>query len=134
MYVLSRVRLCNPIDCSPPGLSIHGILQARTLEWVAISFSNTNIHCGPEDIFLEFIIKVENFFLHIQALNLHSYFLIIFSYSWVKELSATDCNTTFVTYQVSLYTWFCFHAFYSSAIPCQSLHSFCIVLIITTLK
>ena len=32
--------LCDPIDGSPPGLSVHGILQARTLEWVAISFSN----------------------------------------------------------------------------------------------
>ena len=32
--------LCNPIDGSPPGFSIPGILQARTLEWVTISFSN----------------------------------------------------------------------------------------------
>ena len=32
--------LCNPIDGSPPGSSIPGILQARTLEWVAIPFSN----------------------------------------------------------------------------------------------
>ena len=32
--------LCNPIDGSPPGFSVPGILQARTLEWVAISFSN----------------------------------------------------------------------------------------------
>ena len=32
--------LCDPIDCSPPGSPIPGILQARTLEWVAISFSN----------------------------------------------------------------------------------------------
>ena len=32
--------LCNPIDSSPPGSSIPGILQARILEWVAISFSN----------------------------------------------------------------------------------------------
>ena len=31
--------LCNPMDCSLPGLSIHGIFQARVLEWVAISFS-----------------------------------------------------------------------------------------------
>ena len=30
---------CNPMDCSPPGSSVHGILQARILEWVAISFS-----------------------------------------------------------------------------------------------
>ena len=36
----SRVRLCDPIDGSPPGSSVPGILQARTLEWVAISFSN----------------------------------------------------------------------------------------------
>ena len=31
--------LCDPMDCSLPGFSVHGILQARTLEWVAISFS-----------------------------------------------------------------------------------------------
>ena len=31
--------LCNPIDCSPPGSSIHGIFQARVLEWGAIAFS-----------------------------------------------------------------------------------------------
>ena len=36
----SHVRLCNPIDGSPSGSPIPGILQARTLEWVAISFSN----------------------------------------------------------------------------------------------
>ena len=33
--------LCNPIDGSPPGSPIPGILQGRTLEWVSISFSNT---------------------------------------------------------------------------------------------
>jgi len=36
----SCLTLCNPIDGSPPGSAIPGILQARTLEWVAISFSN----------------------------------------------------------------------------------------------
>ena len=35
----SRVWLCDPIDGSPPGSPVPGILQARTLEWVAISFS-----------------------------------------------------------------------------------------------
>ena len=34
--------LCNPIDGSPPGSPVHGILQARTLEWVTISFSKRN--------------------------------------------------------------------------------------------
>ena len=34
--------LCDPIDGSPPGSPVPGILQARTLEWVAIAFSNYN--------------------------------------------------------------------------------------------
>ena len=32
--------LCDPIDSSPPGFAVPGILQARTLEWVATAFSN----------------------------------------------------------------------------------------------
>ena len=36
----SCLTLCDPIDCSPPGSPVPGILQARTLEWVAISLSN----------------------------------------------------------------------------------------------
>ena len=36
--------LCEPIDGSPPGSSVPGILQARILEWVAISFSNACMH------------------------------------------------------------------------------------------
>ena len=35
----SRPTLCDPVDRSPPGSSVYGILQARILEWVAISFS-----------------------------------------------------------------------------------------------
>ena len=31
--------LCDPMDCNPPGSSVYEILQARVLEWVAISFS-----------------------------------------------------------------------------------------------
>ena len=37
--LLSRVRLCDPTDCSLPGSSIHGIFQTRVLEWVAIIVS-----------------------------------------------------------------------------------------------
>ena len=36
--VLRHVWLCDPMDCNPPGSSLHGIFQARTLEWVAISY------------------------------------------------------------------------------------------------
>ena len=47
----SCLTLCNPTDGSPPGSSVPGILQARTLEWVAIFFSsymlygNVNLNC-----------------------------------------------------------------------------------------
>ena len=36
----SYLTLCDPMDGSPPGSPVPGILQARTLEWVAIAFSN----------------------------------------------------------------------------------------------
>ena len=39
----SCLTLCDPIDGSPPGSSVHRILQARILEWVAISFSTREV-------------------------------------------------------------------------------------------
>ena len=47
--------LCNPIDGSPPGSPVPGILQARTLEWVAISFSreDRNYKVPPIEVFIE---------------------------------------------------------------------------------
>ena len=39
--------VCNPMECSPPGSSVHGILQTRMLEWVAIPFSRGL--CDPMD-------------------------------------------------------------------------------------
>ena len=39
-WLQSCPTLCDPIEGSPPGFHVPGILQARTLEWVAISFSN----------------------------------------------------------------------------------------------
>ena len=39
----THAQSCDPMDCSPPGSSVHGLFQARILEWVAISFSLENI-------------------------------------------------------------------------------------------
>ena len=39
IHAQSCLTLCNSMNCSPPGSSVHGLLQARILEWVAISFS-----------------------------------------------------------------------------------------------
>ena len=40
----SEVRLSDPMDCSVPGSSVHGIFQARVLEWGAIAFSELRLH------------------------------------------------------------------------------------------
>ena len=61
--IYSRLRVCmlslqlcptlwDPTDCSPPGSSVHGILQARILEWVAIPFSRGSSHPGMEPMSL----------------------------------------------------------------------------------
>ena len=42
--------LCNPMDHSPPGSSVHGIFQVRILEWVAIFFSRESSETGIEPI------------------------------------------------------------------------------------
>ena len=39
LFTKSCLIFCNPMDCSPPGSSVHGISQARILKWVAVSFS-----------------------------------------------------------------------------------------------
>ena len=41
LVIQSCLTLCNTMGCSPPGSSVHGILQARVLEWVAISYSRS---------------------------------------------------------------------------------------------
>ena len=43
--------LCDPMDCSPPGSSIHGIFQARVLEWGAIAFSIPSFYFPPIHVF-----------------------------------------------------------------------------------
>ena len=47
LVIQSCLTLCDPMDCSPPSSSVHGILQARILEWVAISFSRGSLQ--PRD-------------------------------------------------------------------------------------
>ena len=43
---VSCLTICSPMDCSPPGTSVYGVLQERILEWVAIPFSKS---CGDTD-------------------------------------------------------------------------------------
>ena len=46
-YAQTCPALCDPLDCSPPGSSVHGIILARLLEWAAISFSRQESCGGP---------------------------------------------------------------------------------------
>ena len=68
--------LSKPMNCSPPGYSVHGISQARTLEWVAISFSR-------DSFFLYISYYLENF------LGIYSYNILFVQYifSSVQSLS-----------------------------------------------
>ena len=85
--------LCNPVDCSPPGFSVHGILQARILEWIAISSSRgsswprdeTRVSCTANGFFTTWttreapmqvkFILVTNFFLKNSTCKVR--------YSWI---------------------------------------------------
>ena len=55
----SCLTLCDPMDCSLPGSSVHGILQARILEWVAVSFSRYTSYrmLNPEEK-TEFLLSI----------------------------------------------------------------------------
>ena len=86
--------LCDPVNCSPPGSSIHGILQARVLEWVASSFSRGSSQ--PTDWTQVSLIAGRRFNLWArEALN----YINLDLYSYVKMLRASrfyeDCSCCF---------------------------------------
>ena len=49
-YVFCGVQPCDPMECSPPGSSVHGISQARILEWGAVSYSRGSSLCSAAAI------------------------------------------------------------------------------------
>ena len=69
--------LCNPMDCSPPGSSVHEIFQAKILEWVAISFSRgssqlrdrTRVFCIAGRFFTDWAIR-EASILHLEHISI----------------------------------------------------------------
>ena len=62
MSTLSRVQLCDPMDCIPPGSSVHGIYQARILEWIASSLSRDLPDAGIQPVSLELLALSGRFF------------------------------------------------------------------------
>ena len=53
----SCLTLCDHMDCSPPGSSVHGILQAGILEWVAISYSKGHLQNVVQTLMEQSIIQ-----------------------------------------------------------------------------
>ena len=72
----SRLILCDPMDCSQPGSSVHGISQARLLDWVAISSSRGSFRPRDQTAYLGL--------LHCrQILKTHYYFYLSLLHSYV---------------------------------------------------
>ena len=82
----SCLTLCDPIDGSPPGSSVHGIFQARVLEWVAIAFSVVSLcSCKPHSSFTpisQVNSSIFSFYAFISAVDtlviIHSFLKLIF--------------------------------------------------------
>ena len=64
VFIKHAKSLCNPVDCSLPGSSVHGILQARILKWVAISSSRGFPDPGFEPVSLMSRAMAGGFFNH----------------------------------------------------------------------
>ena len=73
--------LCDPVDCSLPGSSVHGILQTRILEWVAISFSRGSSR--PRD--QTRVSRIGGRRFNLWATRLCNYYSIPLYYDWSAE-------------------------------------------------
>ena len=99
----SCLTLCDPVDCSPPGLSLHGILQARTLEWVATPFSRGSSQ--PRDQTRSPILQADSLQLSHRGLILDLWFKwktpkIYGRFFWGKIGSLSPSQTRWARYVV----------------------------------
>ena len=92
--------LCDPTDCSPEGSSVHGILRARILEWVAISSSRassqptdkTHVSCIGRWILYPWATAEATEGFHYEVLILHQFFIPLQSFS-THPASTGDLST-----------------------------------------
>ena len=114
----SCLTLCDPMDCSLPGSSVHGIFQARVLEWVAIAFSRgsswprdqTQVSCIAGRYFTLWATR-EAPLMHIVSTNVKVFcFLHKGSLGNTKILSAT--SETVITF-LAFYLYMHFHAVFN---------------------
>ena len=88
----SRLTPSDPMDCGPPGSSVHGIFQARVLEWVAIAFSNMYVYlwlihvdiCQKPTHCTAIILQLK--ICQLKKELLKSRYRINYNTSWLEEL------------------------------------------------
>ena len=89
--------LCNPIDGSPPGSPVPGILQARTLEWVAISFSNKNMTTQPHSFFsVQFLLVLPTGWTQLKSSHMGDWEILFYMYSLVYAHSSFQRNSDWI--------------------------------------
>ena len=77
----SCLTLCNTMDCSPPGSSVHGILQARILEWVAISFSKKSSRFTKIESCLGYLIPPSRKWSPLTFFNISQYQILCLTFN-----------------------------------------------------
>ena len=99
--------LCDPMDCSPPGSSVHGILQARILDWIAISFSRgsspprdwTWVSCTASRLFTSWATRETHASTEDTASSLtQAHRLLLLLFLWLSSLKKTKQKQTFSLY------------------------------------
>ena len=88
----SCLTLCDPTDCSPPGFSVLGILKARKLQWIAVSYSmgvswsrdQTRVSCIEGRFFTSWASKGTQYIIkHVQSYILNFWHLIVSSFFYL---------------------------------------------------
>ena len=95
----SVVSLCNPLDCSPAGSSVHGISQARILEWVAIPFSRGYQQLISQDHFFFFFNPV-----HFSVICLNA--------NPSRKLSVAQSQSSMTSVPLNIPSIVCFYSSY----------------------
>ena len=135
----SCLTLCDPMDCSPPGSFVHGILQARMLKWVAISFSRgsswprgwTQVSCIAGRLFTDWATR-ELFYWKKLIFNSKP----STSNRWVQSLLQTILSILSSTGCTGALSWKPLFFFIQilPILPSQSISSFCTVSMTLTNK
>ena len=114
----------NPMDCSPPGPSVHGISQARILKWVAISFSRgssqpraqTHVSCIGRQILHHWVTRealIQNYWIKSNCIfSVLPYPLLFLSCYWMKVWSSATEN----------HIWWCFQISFQGCLQYTMLH------------